>query len=190
MTTSSRKRIAGAICALASRIAPAHRATLVHAMAVELDHVDDRDALQFAVGCLYCTLGWWLATADGVSWTARVIISTGTAALGVSCLVVALRLWAQDAQNAALFLAAMAVFYAGAAGVAWTTGLKASAHYFGAGIVLNTLASLAFGTLSSDVPPHARFLQALGIEAYGLLALLIGLALSAHWLSLRLRTKP
>ena len=189
MTRSSRKRIALAICAYALLIVPPHKRALAEAMLAECDYVSDGDALGFAAGCFYSAVGWWLATAEGVTQSARLAIATGTAALALSALTVSFRAWVGGAQTVAWALVSIAVFYIVAALLASKIGLKAVARYSVAGLALNTLALMLQITVSSDTDSHGHYLRALVIEGYGLLALLIALTLGARWMAHRLETQ-
>lgn len=187
MRRLSRKRIAQVICAYALRVAPRHRTSLARAMVAELDHVSDRDVLGFAAGCACCAAGWWLATSEGVVRSTRFVISAGTAALAVAGLASAFRVWTGGAQDVAWALASIAAFYVVAAVLALLSGLKAVALYAGAGLVLNTLALLLQFAVPSGAELHEDFLQALVIEEYGILAMLIGLTSGAQWVARRLK---
>lgn len=189
MMRLSRKWVARAICIYALHITPPHRKDLAQAMLVELDHVSDGDALGFAAGCAHCAVSWWLTTEEGVTQGARFAISAGTAALAFCVLTVAFRVWAGGVQDVAWALVSIAAFYAVAALLAWKVGLDAVARYSGAGLVLNTLALLSQITAPSGAERYGHYMRALVIEGYGVLGLLLGFTLSAHWMARRLEAR-
>ncbi|WP_454718062.1 hypothetical protein [Caulobacter segnis] len=183
------RKLAQAICGMASFVAPPQRRPLARGMRAELDHVADSDALEFAIGCLWSAAGWWLTTADGLTRGARFMIAVTSAGMSVACLAVAGRLWDESAALALWSLAAIGLFYAGAALVSWRRGLGALAVYALAGLALNTVAFLAQQAPGLETTPDAAFVRALAIEEYGLLALMLGLSLGARSFARRLSAR-
>jgi hypothetical protein len=173
------------LCKFALRIAPPRHAVLARAMAVELDHASDADAVGFAIGCLTSTVRWRLTEAETVVRGARWIIAAGTTGLALACLWVGHRLSLQGDHQVSQGLVLVALFYVGATILTLKVGLTALAQYAAVGLTIVSLA-LLWRTSAHGAVLQGDYWLALMIEELCLLSLMICAALGTHGFARRL----
>ncbi len=85
------RRLALTLCGYAARTAPPHRAAWARGMDAELAHIDDREVLFFAAGCLWSAWVWRLSTPEGMVAVGRAALTVVSLIFAASCFVAASR---------------------------------------------------------------------------------------------------
>jgi len=164
----------------AVRVGPADREVWFRAMQTEFEFIPAPQRLRFASGCLAAAVVWRIWTPDGVRRLAQAGLFAASASLAGLVTIHAMfgTFGPLDPMMTGLGL----TYAAGAAATArWS--LRGMSVFALAGIALNTVFVVAW---AGGVAEPQKFIRALSVEAYLILATFLGVAALAHRLSRRL----
>lgn len=164
----------------AIRIGPADRDVWFRAMQTELEFIPAPQRLRFASGCLAAALVWRIWTPDGVRRASQGGLVAASASL--AALVTILTLLGSFGPLAPMMIG-LGVFYAAGAVATARWGLRGMCAFALGGIALNTIIVTAW---TGGFMEPSRFVRALSVEAYLILARFLGVAALGRALARRL----